>query len=310
MMYLSTYYKEWVQCNKKDVVRDVTLAKYRMTGRWLESLEPKKDLSELSRQDYQTIIRAYAAKHAHQTVVDFHRQIRSCLLDALDDEIITKDITRRVQLGGLKVNASVKHLEEDEAKLLMKCLEIKYQSALNWDHFILLLITTGIRFSEALALTKEDFDFEKLAINITKSYDYKKKTQKIRFQPTKNTSSIRCVSLDLKTAWILRPLIEKQKDKMPIWPQLCGVGHPPVFNSTINNRLKKRCLSANIPVITLHGLRHTHASVLIAKGVSIQAVAKRLGHANTITTQSTYIHLLKTAEKKANEQIASILINW
>lgn len=83
-----------------------------------------------------------------------------------------------------------------------------------------------------------------------------------------------------------------------------------IYNSTINNRLKKYCQLAKIPIITLHGLRHTHASVLIANGISIQVVAKRLGHANSITTQNTYIHLLKSTEQKANEKITSILINW
>ena len=49
-----------------------------------------------------------------------------------------------------------------------------------------------------------------------------------------------------------------------------------VFNSTINNRLKVLCKRAQIPVITVHSLRHTHASLLLFAGVSIAGVATRL----------------------------------
>ena len=174
-----------------------------------------------------------------------------------------------------------------------------------------MLLTTGLIFSEALALTKNDFDFQNLVIHVTKSYNYQKKGfVNHRFQPTKNESSIRTIALDLKTAWILRPIVENIDHTMPIFPSIEGEGHPVIYNSTINNRLKKYCQLAKVPIITLHGLRHTHASVLIANGISIQVVAKRLGHANSITTQNTYIHLLKSTEQKANEKITSILINW
>ncbi len=49
-----------------------------------------------------------------------------------------------------------------------------------------------------------------------------------------------------------------------------------VFNSTINNRLKVLCKRAQIPVITVHSLRHTHASLLLFAGVSIAGVATQL----------------------------------
>lgn len=58
-----------------------------------------------------------------------------------------------------------------------------------------------------------------------------------------------------------------------------------VFNSTINNRLKVLCENANIPTITVHSLRHTHASLLLFAGVSIASVANRLGHSSMTTTQ-------------------------
>lgn len=203
-----------------------------------------------------------------------------------------------------------KFLESEDAKKFMATLNIKDRN-INWDHFIFLMINTGLRFAEGLGLTPEDFDFDAMTLRINKSWNYKARpgTVSTRFQPTKNASSVRTISIDLKTAWTLRPLIENAQPGVPIWPTLFGNNDGQVFNSTIIYRIKKHCDEAGVPEISVHGLRHTHASLLIANGVSIQAVAKRLGHANTITTQQTYIHLLKSAEKEADEKIASILVN-
>ena len=60
-----------------------------------------------------------------------------------------------------------------------------------------------------------------------------------------------------------------------------------VYNSTFNDILSRHCINAGIPVISIHGLRHTHASLLLFAGVSIASVARRLGHASMTTTQKT-----------------------
>ncbi|MEG1841050.1 MAG: tyrosine-type recombinase/integrase, partial [Raoultibacter sp.] len=65
-----------------------------------------------------------------------------------------------------------------------------------------------------------------------------------------------------------------------------------------NNALARRCVAAEIPVITVHGLRHTHASLLLFAGVSIASVARRLGHASMTTTQKTYLHIIQELENK------------
>ena len=76
-----------------------------------------------------------------------------------------------------------------------------------------------------------------------------------------------------------------------------------IYNSTLNQKLASLCKNNNIPVISIHGLRHTHASLLLYEGVSIASVAKRLGHNNTTTTQETYIHIIRELENKDNDKI-------
>ena len=64
---------------------------------------------------------------------------------------------------------------------------------MNWDYFILLVAKTGMRFSEALALTPKDFDFYHQTLSISKTWDYKGAGG---FQPTKNKSSVRKIQID------------------------------------------------------------------------------------------------------------------
>ena len=71
-----------------------------------------------------------------------------------------------------------------------------------------------------------------------------------------------------------------------------------VFNSTINGVLERYCKKLGLPVISIHGLRHTHASLLLFAGVSIASVARRLGHASMTTTQKTYIHIIQEMENR------------
>nr|WP_240318469.1 tyrosine-type recombinase/integrase [Enterococcus gilvus] len=71
-----------------------------------------------------------------------------------------------------------------------------------------------------------------------------------------------------------------------------------MYNSTVNDLLERRCKAANVPLITLHGLRHTHASLLLFAGVSIASVARRLGHASMTTTQKTYLHIIQELENQ------------
>lgn len=71
-----------------------------------------------------------------------------------------------------------------------------------------------------------------------------------------------------------------------------------VFNSTVNNILARHCKRLNIPIISIHGLRHTHASLLLFAGVSLASVARRLGHASMTTTQKTYIHIIQELENQ------------
>ncbi|MCT7690301.1 MAG: site-specific integrase, partial [Lactobacillus crispatus] len=150
---------------------------------------------------------------------------------------------------------------------------------------------------KALALTPEDFDFEKQCIVVNKSWNYKEKEG--YFQPTKNASSNRMVMIDWQLMQQFKSLIVNNQSNKPIFFE----EGQRVYNSTLNKKLTRYCEELGIPTISIHGLRHTHASLLLYEGVSVASVAKRLGHNNTTTTQEIYIHIIKELENKDNDKI-------
>lgn len=284
------YYEQWVSIYKEGAIRPVTLLKYNMTIKWLHELIPQVRLCDLDRMCYQKLINSYAEKHERQTTMDFHHQLKGAILDAVDEGLIKKDPTRKVIIKGKQPkNKKPKYLNQYELHTLLNNLNL--ESTINWDWFIYLVAKTGMRFSEALALTPADFDFSRQTLSINKTWDYKGKGG---FLPTKNVSSVRKIQLDWQTIVRFSQLIKDLPKDEPSFTKLNGK----IYNSTVNGILYRTCKKSNIPTITIHGLRHTHASLLLFAGVSIASVARRLGHASMTTTQKTYLHIIQELENK------------
>lgn len=287
---------DWIKLYKEKAVRKVTLDKYYLTHRKIKELAPELHMNELNRQSYQKLLNNYAATHEKQTTLDFHHHLKAALVDALDEGLLEHDPTRRAIIKGVDPsNKKNKFLNLYELQKLLRHLDLGDE--LNLDWFILLVSKTGLRFAEALALTPEDFDFERQQIIVNKSWNYK--TPIGNFQKTKNESSNRVVMVDWHLMNQFKSLIRNKESDWPIF-----VPHNKrVFNSTVNGLLEKYCYKLDIPTISVHGLRHTHASLLLYEGVSVASVAKRLGHANTTTTQETYIHIIEELENKDNDKV-------
>ena len=289
----SQYYAHWVKVYKEGAIRQVTMQKYLMTQKWLERLAPDLLIREITRASYQKLLNDYAEYHERQTTMDFHHQLKGAILDAVDEGLIARDPTRKAIIKGKPPREKKpKYLNQFQLHTLLTGLELK--SEISWDWFILLLAKTGMRFSEGLALTPNDFDFARQSLSISKTWDYKGKGG---FLPTKNQSSARKIQIDWQTVFQFSELVKNLPPETPIFAN--GI----VFNSTVNDILRRHCVRAKIPVISLHGLRHTHASLLLFAGVSIASVARRLGHSGIATTQKTYLHIIHELENQDVELV-------
>lgn len=283
------YYAQWIEVYKKGAIREATLAKYLMTQKWVEKLIPEVKVSELTRTAYQQLLNEYAKEHERQTTLDFHHQLKGAILDAVDEGLLSRDPTRKAIIKGKTPKTKkIKYLNQFELHTLIADLDIK--DTPNWDWFILLVAKTGMRFSEALAITPEDFDFARQTLSISKTWDYKGDGG---FLPTKNKSSVRKIQIDWQIVVKFSVLTRDLAPDRPIF-----VGESKIYNSTVNDVLTRHCKACGISEISIHGLRHTHASLLLFAGVSIASVARRLGHASMTTTQKTYLHIIQELENK------------
>lgn len=314
------YYKEWVETYKVGQIADVTLDKYWLVAKQLKKYVPDLDLGDMTRFDVQHLINEYGKTHELPTVRDFLHHIEAPLRDAVYEGWIPKDPTYKVNATSQVQHKStrVKYLEPDQIRRLENVLKSKDDVTTIMFDFDL---RTGLRFAELLGLTPKDVDLKKLTIYVNKSWNYKEKVG--HFAPTKNKYSNRVLKIDWQAMTDLQKVLPGCPEDEPIFVKALSNEYAKledsprripekskyyrIYNSTLNLRLASLCKEAEVPRITIHSLRHTHASMLISAGVSIQSVAKRLGHGNTQTTQNTYIHLPDDLAIKDDNKMLTVL---
>lgn len=104
--------------------------------------------------------------------MDFHHQLKGAIMDAVDEGLIERDPTRKAIIKG-KTPAIKKKKYLNQFELHTLLINLDLQNRINWDWLIMLIAKTGIRFSEALAITPKDFDFSHQMLSISKTWDYK-----------------------------------------------------------------------------------------------------------------------------------------
>lgn len=189
---------------------------------------------------------------------------------------------------GKETNVKPSFLNEKEVALLLEKLnnvDIKYQV------IVLLALKCGLRRSEILGLSWNNIDFENNTISIEKSLSYTKYDGTF-ISDTKNNSSKR-------TIYIAQDVLEKINQLPKKDDLLFGLLNPDAVTRWFARFLKNN----NLKKIRFHDLRHTHATLLIAKNINIKTVSARLGHSQVSTTLNIYTHSLSEEDKKASNII-------
>ena len=169
-----------------------------------------------------------------------------------------------------------------------------------------LALGTGLRHGEMLALRWRDVDLDRGVLRVEQSLEVTKAG--IHFKSPKTHHGRRSVSLpaavvtDLRNRWR-----EQQEQRLAL-----GIGKAPpetlVFSrfdgepmhpSQVTKAWQRAVKAAGMPTVTLHALRHTHASQLIAAGVDVVSVSRRLGHGSPTITLSVYAHLFANTDDRA-----------
>ena len=180
-----------------------------------------------------------------------------------------------------------------------------------------LLAFTGIRKGESFALYWSDVDFKNGILNISKTLAQGERGKMVEQLP-KTKAGIRKIPLDKKTLETLSEWKKKQVSYFDFLNNDCCKIKPDnqqlIFANTRNHYLinytPKEWMDqilkrVDIPRITIHGLRHTHASLLYASGVDVKEAQLRLGHSDLNTTMQIYTHIDEQQEKNAVNKLIS-----
>ena len=160
------------------------------------------------------------------------------------------------------------------------------------------LYYTGLRIGEASALNWTDINFDNKKLRINKSLSTKIANKKFLITSPKTENSNRIIDLDNKLIELLKEYYNKESKIYGFKKDMFVFGNiNPLSQTTLRRYLNKYIEIANIKKITIHGFRHSHASLLIHLGLDFEDVAERLGDTVEMV-QSTYYHMFP--EKKSN----------
>lgn len=295
------YFKEWIDLYKSNKHIN-TFNRYSNSYERIKEYFNDKPIQKITRAEYQRFLNDYGNGKSKETVRKLNTHIRGCVLDAIEEGYISIDFTRKIEFSGTvpSKTSDEKHLDYEESILLYNELFKRLSTRTSTYHLILLGLVSGLRYGELTGLTTDCFDFKNNTLSVYRAWDYKRGSG---FGSLKNEKSKRIISIDKKVMLEFKKLILA----MPANEYNLIFYRPTAIKTVTNegaNKVLRSTLDAlEIDNITMHGLRHTHASVLLYKGANIHSVSKRLGHADIQTTLDHYAHVLKEMEVR-DETIA------
>lgn len=169
----------------------------------------------------------------------------------------------------------------------------------------MLILNTGLRLGEMLALQWEDVDFEKNIFRVNKSMQYNLRVEGQNKRQTyinapKTKYSNRVIPMNEEILFILKEIESTNKEKSIITQYVCCDENGNYARARSLQRAMKMIIAdTDLPHMWIHLLRHTFGSELIRKGIDISVVSRLMGHRNINTTYNTYIHVLSEEIAKA-----------
>lgn len=258
-------------------------------------------LSEIDRRTYQHFLNDYSKGKKKRSVVKRHQIIKQVLLQAFHEGLIDSDPTYGVHISGLESKSSdEKFIQIDELNALLNYIESD-ESLITWrtSFMVYLVALSGIRAGEALALTTDDVDPINKTITINKT-----KQRSGLSTPPKTKTSIRTIVMPQRFFNAYEKFINAKETLNDNRELFDGRKYATITNNWLE-RIERELNFENI--VSIHGLRHSHVSYLLSKGIDITYASKRLGHANVTITQEIYAHLLREKQETEEQKTLNIL---
>lgn len=268
-----------------------TLETYKQ--RYVISIKPDigtKKVIDVRHQDCQDIlIKMYKAEYGRSTIKGTDTVLRKMFQFAVNNEILLKSPANGLRIPkGVKGATPIPFLRESEIPLFLAAAE-KYFLYPQ----IVLILETGLRIGEVMALRWSNVDFEKNELYVTHNLVQIK--GKWTFGPTKSKNGNRTIPLTERA----RNILLRQREKDFTLPIKEDYGHlifrsrngEPIPRSNYDFRIKEICQKAGVTVVSAHGLRHTFITKMRLEGMNPLILDRIIGHAERNVTDDVYVHI-------------------
>ena len=325
----------WVAKVLPATVKKGTLLYYRYMLGYLSDSVRKKKLTALTPVDLQELfsdLLAHGAKREANTLSSTTvRGVRSTLISALDcaidNGLIAVNVAKKSRPPAQTDKREITFLTAEQIQSLLHvadsfgyCKDMEQAMAdpgrrlmlQQWSVVIRLALATGLRRGELFGLAWDCVDTDARTISVRRNL------QARRLETPKTRNSIRVVTIDKDTASRLQSWKDAQQQYATTVGDLFNNSHNLLFTNSsggfvsfenFRNRVFDPMVqAAGLPdTVTMHSLRHTHATQLLGAGVDAKTVSKRLGHSSVAFTLQTYTHVMNEMENTAADAIGAIL---
>jgi len=248
---------------------------------------------------------------AGKTINHHHRLISSILNQAVFWQVITDNPAHRVKPPKFE-RKEAKYLDEEQTATLLRLLDNEPHQNQVMIRFFLL---SGVRRGELCGLEWKDIDFKSHMVTICRTSQYLPE-KGIFTKGTKTDSSVRTIKLPQQAFELLKEHRKWQRTKRiamgdrwadcdRLFTQDDG---SPIHPDSITGWFRDFISRTDLPQISIHSLRHTNITLLLAAGIPLRTVSYRAGHAQASTTANIYSHAIRTADEKAAEVLEHLVL--
>lgn len=311
------YFSEWLEVFKKPNVKPITYSvqernvRLNILPRW-----GNYRLKDITRTEYQKWINELRDHYSEGTVRRIHSIFSSAIHDAVHEfHIIRENPIQKIKIPKDVENTNrVQYFSKEQLEKFLNSLKTpqknaKYKHSIQYYVLFSLMARTGIRIGEALALAWDDFNEKEKSISIAKTLVYPLNSTPYISTP-KSLKSVRMVKLDEQTVKLLKKHKINQNEVILRYKNYKASKDNVMFHqhdgrwlrtNVVREYFKEVCKRTDLPVLSPHALRHSHAVHLLEAGANIKYVSERLGHASTKVTADTYLHITEKIENEALE---------
>lgn len=234
--------------------------------------------------------------YSGSTVHGIRTTLAKVLQAAVEHGYLETNPARAIQIGGRDRKRERTLLSLTQTRLLVANLTEPCRTV------VLVAVLTGMRIGEILALRWKRLDFERGTIEVAET------CSDGQFGPPKTRSSHRVIPMSAS----LRGLLESHKQQCtrtePDDLAFCTFKGTPLSAKNLYNReLAPTCDRLEMPRVSWHSFRHTHATLLGEVGESVKTAQAILGHSDLQTTLNTYMHVVPDSQRRAVERVAGVL---